>query len=122
MGPEIKGLELKWLKMWDCVGQRVPGLGRGPHWLCQRPKSTDVDLDNRHLLSQSSSVWKSEVEVWAGVVPSEGHRGMIRSSFPPWLVDGHLRVHVAFFQCVCPNCPFLWSSQGYGFSSGHVWM
>ena len=47
MGPEIKGLELKWLKMWDCVGRRVPGLGGGPHWLCQRPGAATAELIER---------------------------------------------------------------------------
>ena len=35
------------MKMWDCVGRRVPGLGGGPHWLCQRPGAATAELIER---------------------------------------------------------------------------
>lgn len=47
----------------------------------------------------------SKVRVWAGLVPSRGCEGMSCLRLSPWLVDGLLRVHVAFSLrgCVCPG-------------------
>ena len=63
LGPEIKGLELKLLKMWDCVGWRVPGLGRGPHWLSASGAAT-TELTQHPFRQQTfvvSEFWSLEV-------------------------------------------------------------
>ena len=61
--------------------QRTP-LPVSVSWGCHSRAHRTVDVDNRHLLSQSSGVWKSEMGVWAGLVPSEGCRGMVHSRLP----------------------------------------
>lgn len=41
-------------------------------------------LNSRNIVSQSSGGWKSEIRVWAGLVPSEAVRESYVPGLSPW--------------------------------------